>query len=159
MWPVIALKVHTVVGDGVKTVLPLKGSRCSSLLYITWMWPGAEMELVSRWTLVDRSGEVFNRRYIRQLNGEWIWQRQTLGGKKATTALVSMVSCWLSWVCFDTKSGHLWRGFYPPLVSRCTARCTTILSLLNVKVITSCHLFTQRHLLLLPQKDFRNLGF
>lgn len=73
------------------------------------------------WTLVDRSGEVFNRRYIRQLNGEWIWQRQTLGGKKATTALVSMVSCWLSWVCFDTKSGHLWRGFYLPLVSRCTA--------------------------------------
>lgn len=38
-------------------------------------------------------------------------------------------------------------------------RRTTELSLLNVKLFTSCHLFTQRHLLLRPQKAFRNLGF
>lgn len=82
MWPVIALKVHAVVGDGVKTVLSLKGSHekgdgatlCCTLR-------GRDRRL--KWSLLAdgrmdtggaiwRPGKVFNRRYIRPLSGECI---------------------------------------------------------------------------------------
>lgn len=105
---------------------------------------------------MDRSGEVFNRRYSRQLNGECIWQRQTLEKEKKSLRLH-----WTPWDPVDFHGyaliQNLWRGsiyrWCPDL------RRTTESSLLNVKVFTSCHLFTQRHLLLLLQNTFRNFGF
>lgn len=147
MWPVIALKVHTVMGDGVKTVLPLKGSRCGSLLYTTGMWPGAEMELVSRWSHGHSWTDLEIWRSLQQKihpPAQW-WMYLTVSNFGGGLRLHWSPWYWLSRICFDTKSEHLWRG---SIYHWCPGlRRTTESSLPNVKVFTSCNLFTQRRLL------------
>lgn len=82
MWPVIALKVHTAVGDGVKTVLSFKGSHeKGDGVTLCCAFRGRDRRL--KWSLLAdgrmdtggviwRAGKVFNRRCIRPLSGERI---------------------------------------------------------------------------------------